>query len=195
MNYPFVDAEWLREALPETTLYRRVTVGLLTLGHLRTAEAVGVRLLNNAETADKTDFGLLVSISQTNWRKSLKTASKAGFWWRYLREYNTPRNVQELNACIAWWKAQNYFPARTLLKSEEMDAMAERSQKSANRASSIIERLAMSICQIEGWQTLSRCESVWDIPMVTATHLLVAHHELDGAYHIPYDLIRMAKNG
>jgi hypothetical protein len=55
MNYPFTDAEWLREALPKTTLYRRVSVGLLTLGHLRTAEAVGVRLLTSAETAEKAE--------------------------------------------------------------------------------------------------------------------------------------------
>jgi hypothetical protein len=195
MNYPFTDAEWLREALPKTTLYRRVSVGLLTLGHLRTAEAVGVRLLTSAETAEKADFGLLVSICQCDWRKSLKTASKAGFWWRYRRELNTPRNSDELKSCVRWWKSQNYFPARTLLNSEESAKMNELSQKSVNRASSIVERLAMSVCKIDGWQTLTNCNSIWDVPMVAATHLLVAKAELEGAYHIPYDLIRSAKNG
>jgi hypothetical protein len=31
--------------------------------------------------------------------------------------------------------------------------------------------------------------------MITATHLVVAHNELDGAYHIPYEMIRRALNG
>lgn len=71
-----------------------------------------------------------------------------------------------------------------------------RAQAGQNRASSTIERLALSVSRVEGWQAVSGASSIWDVPMVTATHLLVANAEMDGAHHIPFDLIQEAlKNG
>lgn len=194
MNYPFTDADWFAKDLPKTTLYRRVSVGLLTLGHLRTAEAIGVCLLTGGEVSAM-DWGLLLTIAQMDWRKARKRAAKPSLFWALRRDRNTPRNEEEWMACLKWWRAQNYFPARTLVSSDEADSMAEFSQLAKNRAATPIERLAMSVTRVHGWQTLSGAASVWDIPMATATHILISNNELDGAFYVPYDLVRMAKNG
>ena len=191
MNYPFANADWYAKHLPQTRLYRKVSVGLLTLGHLRTAEALGVGFLCGADW-DAVDWGLLISVAQSNWRKAVKRSAKPNAFWILRRDRNAPRNADELDACIKWFKKQNYFPTRTLLKSEETERLQELSQLSKNRASSDIERLAMAVCRVKGWQTLTNCDCVWDVPMVSATHVLVANAELEGAYHIPYDLIKMA---
>lgn len=188
MNYPFADADWLAEALPQTRLYRKVKAGLLSLGHLRTAEALNLPILTGGES-DPRHWGLLVSIAQMDWRKSLKMASKCGLLWLLRRDYNTPRNYAELKCCYEWWKKQNYFPTRIRMQGEKA------ATPSVNLASSTMERLALSVARVEGWQALTGFDSVWDLPMVTATHLIVAHAEMDGASHIPYDLIKEALNG
>lgn len=185
MNYPFANADWFSQALPRTSLYRRVRAGLLTLGHLRTAEALNLPVVTGGN-ALAMHWGLLISISQSDWRKARLRASKCGLLWLLRRDYNAPRNYAELKACFDWWKSQNYFPTRIKEASEQSTPPA------INRASTTIERLALSVAQVDGWQAVSGFNSVWDIPMVTATHLLVAKAEMDGASHIPYDLIKEA---
>lgn len=194
MNYPFTRADWFAKALPKTRLYRKVRTGILTLGHLRTAEALEIGFFVGLETSPL-DWGILISLSQMHWKKGLKKASKPGFFWALRRDRNRPRNVEEYKACIEWWKSQNYYPSRMHIKAEEKAHIEELNQLAVNRASSSVERLALSVTKIQGWQSLTGYDCIWDVPMITATHLLVAHSELDGIYHIPYDLIRMAKNG
>lgn len=194
MNYPFTDADWLRDALPKTNLYRRVSVGLLTLGHLRTAEALGVGFIAGRE-ASTLDWGLLISIAQNDWRKALKRGSNPNLWWIWRRDRNTPRTVEEVKACAKWLREQNYYPARTLVTASEQESIDTSSQLAVNRASTALERLALLVCRIAGWQSITGYDCVWDIPMITATHLVVAYNELDGAYHIPYEMIRRATNG
>lgn len=195
MNYPFSDADWFAQDLPTTKLYRRVSVGLLTLGHLRTAEAVGVGFIAGRK-ASALDWGLLITIAQMDWRKARKRASRPSLLWALRRDYNTPRDLDELKACSSWFRAQNYFPARTLQSSSELESQKQASALAMNRASSAIERLALSITRINGWEVLSGYRSVWDLPMITATHLLVANSEIDGAYHVPFDMIKEAlQNG
>jgi hypothetical protein len=193
MNYPFTDADWLRQALPKTNLYRRVSVGLLTLGHLRTAEALGVGFVAGRE-ASVMDWGLLLSIAQFDWRKALKRCSKPNFWWIWRRDRNTPRTAEEIDACVKWLRGQNYYPTRTLVTASEQESIDAKSQFSVNRASTALERLALTVCRIAGWQSMTICDCVWDVPMLTATHLIVTNNELDGAYHVPYDMIRKALN-
>lgn len=192
MDYPFTRADWFKEALPKTRLYRRVKAGLLTLGHLRTAEALSIGFLVGQETSS-IDWGLLISLSQMDWRKGLKKASKPNFFWALRRDRNAPRDIAEYRSCVNWWKSQNYYPTRMHLKPEDKAHTEELNQLAVNRASSKIERLALSVTKIQGWQSVTGCDCIWDVPMITATHLLVAHSEIDGIYHIPYDLIRMAK--
>lgn len=185
MNYPFANADWLVESLPKTNLYRRVKAGLLTLGHLRTAEALNLPILTGGEASFR-HWGLLISLSQMDWRKGLKTASKCGLLWLLRRDRNAPRNYAELKACFEWWKKQNYFPTRIRANGEKPAPASE------NLASSTMERLALAVARVEGWQALTGVQSVWDLPMITATHLLVASAEMDGAHHVPYDLIKEA---
>lgn len=185
MNYPFANADWFSQALPRTSLYRRVRAGLLTLGHLRTAEALNLPVLTGG-SATAMHWGLLISISQMDWRKARLRASKCNLLWLLRRDYNAPRNYAELKACFEWWKSQNYFPTRI------KEANEQTAPKTFNRASTTIERLALSVANVDGWQTVTDCDSVWDIPMITATHLLVAKAEMEGASHIPYDLIKEA---
>lgn len=194
MNYPFTDADWLREALPKTTLYRRVKVGLLTLGHIRTAEALGVGFIAGRE-ASALDWGLLIAIAQHDWRESLKRGSKPSIWWLWRRDRNTPRTLDELKACTRWLREQDYFPARTLVSASERESIETSAQLAVNRASTALQRLALTICRIDGWQTMTGCDCVWDVPMVTATHLIVANNELEGAHHVPYEMVRRAING
>lgn len=193
MNYPFASADWFHESLPKTRLYRRVKASFLTLGHLRTAEALNVAIITG-DKAQLVDWGLLITISQYDWRVARKKASKPNFWWIYKRDKNTPRTSYELQKAINWLKSQNYHPTRMWLKAEDKAFSDSQQAFACNRASSAIERLAVLAVSVPSWQTILGVDCIWDAPMIAVTHMLVANAELNGAYHVPYNLIREALN-
>lgn len=188
MFYSSVKTDWLSPRLARTRLPRG-WAGLLTLGHLRTLEVLENRLLATSGTLAPFDLGQVVAASRLPWRIFRARAQRASPLLRVSVARCQPKTNAEAAAILDWWQEQNWTPPRAHQRAEETKAAELAKAHTIDHAATPVERLAVAVCAIPGWQSLLRVRDVWDAPLIAANHLLMAASENEGAYHFSADLV------